>query len=314
MNNNTQFSNNEHNHNGLLKAVLPIDELIKAGRQMRELSSIEEYARSIARAIRTDLYDPKNPDDKVREDAHEKDLKDLQEAEKAAAHAAADLKDAEHAHADLQRGLAEPKLPTKVMVGGVSALAISIGPTIHDQLFIQIQDSIVAWALAMAGGALIGAFIVWAVAGTFDQTGKRSTVNIAGLIGGFGIGLFTFLLRLATGDILTAFALTTLEVATLVILEAYATGLRESYRSFALAREADSKAAAFLAARRIESGRRDQQVKELRDRIEDHKHHLAVRTFCAQKFAEVEEAALNIARKAFHERQAEEYNRRLGIS
>jgi hypothetical protein len=201
-----------------------------------------------------------------------------------------------------------------VTVGGISALAISIGPTLHDQLFINIEDGLVAWALAMAGGALIGAFILWAVAGNFEQAGKRTAVNIAGLIGGFGIGLSTFLLRLVAGDILTAFALTSLEIATVIILEAYSCGLRAKYRIFALARESDNQAAALLDARRSEKSRRDEHLRELRDRVETHKHHLAVRTFCFQKPGEVEEAALNIARGAFHERQAEEHNRRLGIS
>jgi hypothetical protein len=313
MSNSNAFNGN--GHSDLLKAILPIEELMKAGRQMGDLPSVESYARSIARAIRTDPYDPaRNLDDQLSEEAYQKDLKDLQEADRAAAHSTAGVKDAEHARAGFQRGLSEPKLPTKVTVGGISALAISIGPTLHDQLFIGIEDGVVAWVLAMAGGALIGAFIVWAVAGNFEQTGKRSAVNVAGLVGGFGIGLFTFLLRLVAGDILTAFALTILEIATVIILEAYSSGLRENYRIFALAREADNQAAALLNARRSENNRRDEQLRDLRDRIEAHKHNLAVRTFCSQKFAEVEEAALNIARGAFYEHQAEEHNRRLGIS
>src|ERR1035438_5820883 len=101
--NTTIPNSNGHNHNGLFKAILPIDELIQAGRQLDNLETIENFARSQAKAIRTDAFDgAKNPDDRLHEEQFQKDNKELPEAEKAAGHAAIVVRDAERQHANNQ--------------------------------------------------------------------------------------------------------------------------------------------------------------------------------------------------------------------
>jgi hypothetical protein len=314
MNNTTQSNNNGHLHNGLIYAVLPMQELIQAGRQLDNVEAIDNYARSLAKAIRTDPYNPAtNPDDALRESDFLKNVGELPEAEKAAGHAAIVVRDAERQHATNQSSLIEPKLPLKVVVAAVGALAISISPTLFDQFFSKMDDKALGWFFSLAGGVLIGLFIAWSIVGVQDPSGKRSAVNLVGLLAACGIGLFCFLLRLSSGEILSAIALTVLEISTVIILECLAGSLRGRHAQFTAACEQQMKSAAEVQTHKAEAGRRNVAVQEIKDRIEAHKAYLGVRHFCSQKPQEIEQASLDIARRAFHERVAEEERIRKGL-
>lgn len=307
--------NNGNGHSSFLNDLLPITDLIKAGREMRDLTSVENYARSVAQAILTTGYDPKgNPAHQLREAAYQKALRDLAETELSVAHAAATIKDAERQEAEQRQLLLEPRLDTKVLVAGIASLAISVAPPLHDLL--PMEDDVLVWFIALCGGAFIGSFVAWCITSpsNFDPTGKRSLANKAGLFGGIGVGVATFLLRLSAGDLLSAIALSILEIAAVVMLESFAVPLRQRYQLFNIASQANAKGAAVLTAHRAEGDRRDHKLQALRQEIQSHTRYVEALHFAAQKPAEVVEAALNIARKSFYERQAEEHSRRLGIS
>lgn len=316
---------NQNGFHPYIHQLLPVEQLQKAGRELETLNDVQEFARSQARAIRNAPYDQvANPDDKLREEKFLKDSADLKDFEIASAHALTNVKDGERRAAELQKGMQEPKLPLKITTTGISLIAVSLGPTLHDQFFSTMDDQVFAWIISMSGGALIGAFITHCVAGVYDSTGQRSTVNLVGLVGGFGIGVAGLLIRLAAGDLLIGLALTILEFAAVAMLELYAAPLRDRYRQFVAARESHHQATKVLDSLNTESGRRSQQLAEIRDRIEQHKGYVALRTFAHQKFAELEEAAIQIATKAFREKEAEdrrlreqaeqqERNRRLGL-
>src|SRR5438309_91747 len=139
---------------GLINKILNIDDLVKIGREAADRSAAEEYGRSIAQAIRTESYDPaKSRDDKLKEDAYQRDLKAFQEAEVSAAHATTSLNNAERQLAALQTGVAEPKLPRKIAITGTAMLTLSIAPTVHAQFFNDLPDQVVAWTLATSAGA-----------------------------------------------------------------------------------------------------------------------------------------------------------------
>ncbi len=307
--------NNGNGHNTFLNDLLPTLELIKAGREMADLASVEAFAQSVAKAILTTGYDPKNnPAHQLREAAYQKALRDLVEAERAAAHAMATVKEAKHQEAQQRQLLIEPKLDTKIVLLGAAMLAFSVAPPLHDLL--PMADDTLAWFFAFCGGVVVGSFIAWAITSTsnLDPSGKRSFANKAGLMGGIGAALGTFLLRLSAGDMLSAIALAVLEISATAMLEGFAIPLRERFRSFHLSRQSNAKGAAVLETHTAEASRRQQDVQALRDQLQAHTRYVEALYFAAQKPAEVVEAALNIARKAFLERQNEEHNRRLGIS
>ena len=313
MNNTTQLldattnGRNGHDHSPMLDAILPIKELIRAGKELQSLDKVQEYARPLARAVRNTPYDAsKNPDDRKREDDHQKDLAFLPDAEHAAAHALTNVRDGERRAAELQHGIQEPKLPTRIVVTAIAVIAVSLGPTLHDRFFHSLDDQFIAWVMAMGAAALIGALITWSVGGIHDTSGRRSTTNVAGLIGGFGVGVCGFLLRLAVGDFLIGLALTILEFAAVALVELYAAPLREKYRAFLAAKEAHHQATSVLETLHTEAARRSQQLEEVQQRLQNHKDYLAQRTYCVEKFPEVEEAAVQIATKAFLEREAEQ--------
>ena len=55
---------------------------------------------------------------------------------------------------------------------------------------------------------------------------------------------------------------------------------------------------------------RNQQLDDICQRLEKHKVYLSLRTYCFEKFPEVEEAAVQIATKAFLEKEAEQQRQR----
>jgi hypothetical protein len=323
----TNNHSNNNGHSAALAAALPIPELGRIGRETPDLTTVQEAARALARTIKNEPYDPaKNPDDKLEEEKFQKDGEDLKDYEIAHAHAVTNLKDGERNAAEVQRDITEaPKLPLKIAITAIVAIAISFGTTLHDIFFSHMSDELFAWILSMAAGGFVGALVTWAVGGIYNPSGQRNAVNFAGLLGGLGVGIAGFLLRLAAGDPIIGLALTILEFAAVALVELFSAPLRERYRVYVTARDNHAKQSKVVESLREEVERRKQPMDKARERLEQHKAYVAFRTFCHQKFPEIEAAAVQIATQAFLEKQEEdrreerrlqkiEKDRRLGIA
>jgi hypothetical protein len=239
-----------------------------------DLSSLRELAHAMASETRRELYNPTTKEQhRLRESEYQKLLVDRVDAEDAVNFSAAEVRAKEEQLAAIPAP--EKPAPSMPLVWAlVAGVAGTIVSTIHDFLFVTVDDVVLAWLFALACAVFLAGVIVWSILGSISATGRRTTANWAGLIAGFiisaGLGLLRWSGASEDEEKILAIALTVLEVGLIVIAEWVASGLRDHFREWIPQQAAYDKAKGALAAAQDELGRRQDRLAQINNAVKAH--------------------------------------------
>jgi hypothetical protein len=314
----------------LLKSLLPVDELYEKGRERARLSCtdtrlpediqvLEDFARAAALDIHTAPYDPaKNEQDQLREDRYNKQLKGREQVEKALMDVAMPkVREQEAKMAAKKKNITKPKLSQVISIAAVLVIALSVAPTLHDRLFFDLEDPLLAWAVSIIGAGFVATLITWSLVGAIDATGKRSVTNTGGLVAGIGISIGTGVLRLTdaqnSSEYIFAVALTLVEIFTVAFLEWHAIGLRSNYSEWKAYEEEMTTATAELEVAQTDMNRRQQELAVVDQGLNNHIAHVEERWIRHNKVADLELLAVKTIIDGYDQGIAENKGRRLGL-
>jgi len=283
-----------------------------------ELRALEEHAEAMAHEAYRDAYDPDTHEDhKLREVEYQKLTSDRAEAELRINYTTTDVLELEESMAKVKSNLMPPEPPQVLMLSAVAGLALTIAPTLHDYVFITMKDDVMNWAISLLSATIYGVFITWGLLDSDDASGRRSMRNWLGLAGGIGVPVGLGLLRVAnaigTAEILFAMALTTVEIAIVLLLESRAVTLRVAYHEWATQSAMVKDVSTRLAAARAQLAHRTQALAEINDAIATHIRHveeLSVRNFNIEK---IKADALKAIRDGYYAGIAANRGRSRGI-
>lgn len=232
-----------------------------------DIVALTEHARAMARQTYREKYDPsQNVHDAMHETEYRRDIARREEAEKAGKHAAANLRDAEINVARTPQAGPKPSAPQLLIAAFVAAIMLTVAPTLHDIIFLTIGDDLLNWFVSMGTAALVGVMLTLTI-----LTGRNSKWTWIGVAGGLilGVGLGAMRLAAATGasEAIVAAGLTIVEIAAVLLLEWFASGLRASEAAWLPVRKAEIEAIAGRDAAQAENTRWQTRVKELTESI-----------------------------------------------
>jgi hypothetical protein len=269
--------------------------------QTADIEALENHARAMARETQRELYDPTlHAHDQMRQAEYDKNLAERADGEVAEKHALIAMRQREDDLAEVHPG-DEPATPSRVLpAAAVIGLALTIAPTLHDQIFATIDDEFLAWTLSLAGGLFLALLIVLMI---LDPSDERSVTNWIGLAAGVLIGIALGALRLRDakdfGDYIFALALTLLEIAIVIGVEAVAGRRRAERRVWKEKKSIADKARGLLDAAREHVRRSKEKVKELNEAITAHHLHVEHRHLSNVGIAEIEASALGAVRDGY---------------
>ena len=193
-----------------------------------DLQALEDHARAMARDTYRDAFDPAiHQQDAMHKAEFDRDVVARSEAENGEAHATANLRDAETKLAKTPRAGGQPSANPLLVSAFVIAITVTIAPTLHDALFHTMADDLLAWCFSLLFSAFIAFMLTLAI-----LSGRRTSLTWVGVVAGIvlGIGLGALRLSSANGisEILFAVGLTVAEIASVLLLEWLASGLRNS--------------------------------------------------------------------------------------
>jgi hypothetical protein len=283
-----------------------------------DLDAIHEQAEAFAKAAFTHPFDPTTqPQDLLRKHQFEQHHKDLHErAIPASEFSDARVREIEHALAHENKGLHKPEVPPLIVGFAVLMIALTVAPTLHDQFFTTLNDSVLAWVASTMASSVLGAFVVWSMLGSFALGEHRSALNWTGLLAGVGIGLGLGVLRIAyattSGEYIFAAALTLVEISTVVSVEFIASGLRSRHHDWS---EQQSALAPLLAD--LEAAKRNQvhchtHQQQLEQHCHDHIAYVEFRQLRHDKRDSIHLHAKAVAESGYREQLAENHRIRTG--
>lgn len=261
-----------------------------------DVESLEKHARAMARETHRDLFDPKKHEhDRLLENEYKKWLIDRAELETAAKFTAATVREKKQQLAELQSGLKPPKTAHMLMAAVLIVISVTVAPTLHDFVYSTITDDILAWFMSLLSGCFLGAVITWAILGAIGTTGRRSTVNLMGLIAGvtisIALGIFRVTGTKGKDELALAIALTLVEIGVIILAEWVAIGLRDSHREWAAQQQLVSKAEAESNAAEVEDHRVREQLAIVEEKIKNYIDYVADRTLRNLNVQELEAQA-----------------------
>jgi hypothetical protein len=228
-------------------------------------AALTEHARAMARQTYRDKYDPsQNVHDAMHEAEYKRLFGQRVDAETTEQHAAANLRDAEIRLADTPKAGPKPHVQPLLIAAFTVAITLTVAPTLHDLL--ATSDDMLAWFIATLSSALVGFMVTWAI-----LSGRRSKWEWIGLAAGVTLGLGLCAVRLSatgdTGDKGIAVGLTIVEIATVLLLEWLASGLRTRHAEWLPKYAVEVQATAARDAALAELSRWKGKVKELGEAI-----------------------------------------------
>lgn len=280
-----------------------------------DLAVLREEATAMAKETRREPYDPKNRhEDRMREQEFQKHQSDRAQVEDALKFSGAEVREKEEALARLPR-TAKPTVPIWLMVAFTVGIGATITPTLHDFLFANFDESLVAWLLAMASAGFLAGVIVWGILGSIDATGHRNTANWVGFAGGITVSVAFGLLRCAgamgTEEMVLALALTLVEIGLVIIADWVASGLRHQFVEWKERQSAWDQASSALEAAITEHRRRQERLDEIQTQIENHIHYVEDRNLASSNLADLIDAAVKAVTNGYYDGIA--YNRRITV-
>ena len=230
-----------------------------------DVAALRDHARAMARQTYRDKFDPlQNVHDAMHDAEYKRLFGHRTEAEMGEQHAAANLRDAEDKLADTHKAGPKPHVHPLLIAAFTVAITLTVAPTLHDLL--TISDDILAWFAAVLSSALVGSMLTLAILG-----GRRSKLEWIGVTAGVILGLGLGAIRLsATSDAAAmgiAIGLTIVEIATVLLLEWFASGLRRRDEEWLPKHADEMQAAAARDASQADLSRWKGKVKELNEAI-----------------------------------------------
>jgi predicted DNA-binding protein len=270
-------------HHGLKRAASRRDVTVDE----QDLRVLEEHAEAMAREAYREPYDPANNEEHKLRDIEYQRLKSAQpEAELVVSYAQADVTKLEVEISTVQSNMKPPTKAQILMFSAVAGLALTIAPTLHDFVFITMKDDVLNWAVSILSAAIYGVFITWGLLDCDDETGRHSTQNWLGLVGGISVPVGLGILRAANAvggsEILFAIALTIVELGIVLLLEARARTLRGAYHEWAEQQVLLRDITTRLEAGRANLARTKEELVRIREAIDTHirlVEELSVRNF-----------------------------------
>lgn len=231
-----------------------------------DVEALTEHARAIAKQTYRNKYDPSaNTHDAMHETEYRRLLKQRADAEATEEQVTANLRDAEIKHAAVGTAGPKPEAHPLLVAGFTLAMTVTVAPTLHD--LIAVNDDMLAWFFATLSSALIGFMVTWAILSC-----RGSKLEWAGVIGGAFLGIGLCAVRLsATGngsDKGIAIGLTVVEIATVVLIEWVASGLRAKDAEWLPKHTAELRAVSARDVAEADHSRWKSRVKELGEAID----------------------------------------------
>ena len=281
------------------------------------LAALENHANAMAREAHRDAYDPaQHRHDQLLDGEYQKNLRDRDEAEHAVKYAAAAVRDREEEAAQLHPG--EPPGPSSLTlpVAAVIAMMITTAPTLHDFVFVMI-DEFFSWLLSLLSGLFLGLLVTLMILGDAENSEQRTAVNWIGLGAGIFVSLALGALRVkgaaTAGDYIFAAAMTALELGIVLGLEGIAMSRRKAHGTFAERKRVADQATAKLEVGLVHLKRCQDRLEEINHAINTHINYVEERGVRFQRIEEIAATALQAVRDGYHAGIAENRGRILGI-
>jgi hypothetical protein len=229
----------------------------------KDIQSLKDHSRAMAKDTYRDRFDPSaNRADAMHQAEYERTIDQRKEAEKGEQHAAANLRDAETDLARFPKAGNKPAAPPMLIAAFIVAITLTIAPTLHDSLFQTLGDDLLAWFFSGVSAAFVAAMLTLAI-----LSGRRTAWTWVGVGAGVILGLGLGAIRIAAADgaseIVFALGLTVVEIASVLLLEWLAIGLRDHEAAWEVTHAAESKAIACRDAAQADLTRWQTRVKEL---------------------------------------------------
>jgi hypothetical protein len=233
--------------------------------QPEDLVALTDHARAMAKETYRDKFDPaQNAHDAMHRAEYERLFAQRAEAERTEQHAAANLREAELKLAVGPKAGLKPQIHPLLVAAFTVAITVTVAPTLHDLLVTS--DDLLAWFLATLGSALVGFMVTWAI-----LSGRRSRWEWIGVIAGVTLGVGLCAVRLSAtgdaGDKGIAVGLTIVEIATVLLIEWQASGLRTRDAEWLPKHAAEIQDVAARDAALADHSRWKNKVKELDEAI-----------------------------------------------
>jgi hypothetical protein len=280
-----------------------------------DLEELDRLAHAIARDAYVEAFDPeKNPTDRLHAEAYARDVARLGRAEDAVEITAAEVTERESAAASCDTGMAQPEVEGIVSIAAIPAIALTISPTLHDQLFTGLGDVVLAWLASGSCATLLAVFITLTMMP--GQTPVRTTANWVGLGAGIlttlGLGAMRVAYATTSGDHVFAAALTAVEAGFVVLLEVKASAVRAKTPEWIEYSSRLHQARAAVPPAREAHARRVQDRNDLETSIARHVRYCELRALRHDKVDDREQVALSALRKGYANKVADNLRRRVG--
>ena len=232
-----------------------------------DVQALEDHARAMARDTYRDRFDPSmHVQDAMEKTEYERLLKLREEEEKGEAHARANLNEAEIKLAKTSDPGEKPAVNGWLVAAFISAITITVAPTLHDFVFHTLADDLLAWFGSTITAVFVALMLTLAI-----LSGRRNSLTwlgvAAGVILGLGLGAVRLSSAEGSAEILFSVGLTIVEIASVLLLEWLASGLRNTEDHWSAAKALVNEAANCQDAAQSDLSRRQARLKELSQNI-----------------------------------------------
>lgn len=286
--------------------------------QEDELKRLEEQAEGRVQECYRGRFAPEiHQHDNLRKLESEQDLKERADAGLARKHAQADVSEGEENLARLAHTRTAPKWPLVIAVAAIILLALLSGATLHDFFAPAFNDEALTWSLALLGGFCGGVFITVGFVRTSGQDGQNTPGNrlmlVSGIVLAGSLGVLRIAQDLSQSTVLTALALTGVEIACLLYLKGLASQLRQAFQDWHERQSQLAATRASLESAQARLARWNAEAARLDRRITDHIRYVEERAQREINLDEIKAAAIYIVRDGYSAGIAENRGRILGI-
>lgn len=243
-------------------------------------------------------WDPENkPSDALLEKEYESNLSRRVDGEKQVRQRRADVREAEEAAAAVPPSGQKPSVHWLFIFVVVLVMAVSMAPTLREDLFASIEDGFWGWVCAVAVGAALAGIVVFVA--LWSHRRHEDLPPITRRVG-LGAGLLMILgcvllrLRSAEGfrDVVWATALMAIEVAAVLFVELQASKLESALKGWEARKSIEDEKLRMRDAAVAELRRQEALLSEVQGELDEHVRDIADRQ---PRFGSLEEtiAAMN---------------------
>ncbi len=275
--------------------------------------NLADHARAIAGRTYQDSFDPsKHAHDKVRDDEYRNQVGGRNELQQGAAHARANLRDAETALAKTPKAGARPVPNPWLVAAAIIAINLSVSPTLHDRFFSTLSDDLLVWFLSIISAGFVAALLTLAI-----LAGRHGRIRRVGLLAGIGIGIALAAIRLSTAENVSectfAAGLTVFEIAAVLLLEWVARSLSEAENTWGETKKLEDQASHLHEAAKSDLGCWTSRLEDVNKAVRDHLAYVEERSTRNLQVSELESVAVKSALDGYNAGIGENVGRILGV-